>query len=159
MARRDSVGTRLITRRGNGSRPQPLRVALRYLRVRSRLIDGRMVWLRRAGARHVPVATPPRERAAAFLYAFDLLELNGDDLRREPIEVRKATLASILRKSRHGGRLNEDLEHNDGEAVFPPRLQDGAGGDCLEAARLTLPIWAFSRLVEVQEPRGAGGEA
>ena len=34
----------------------------------------------------------------AFLYAFDLLELNGTDMRREPIEVRKATLASILRK-------------------------------------------------------------
>ena len=29
--------------------------------------------------------------------AFDLLELNGADLRREPIEVRQATLASILR--------------------------------------------------------------
>jgi ATP-dependent DNA ligase len=37
---------------------------------------------------------------AAFLYAFDLLELNGADMRREPIEVRKATLASILRKTR-----------------------------------------------------------
>ena len=36
--------------------------------------------------------------------AFDLLELNGTDLRREPIEVRKATLASILRKSRPGVR-------------------------------------------------------
>jgi hypothetical protein len=34
----------------------------------------------------------------ALLYAFDLLELNGDDLRQEPIEVRKATLASVLRK-------------------------------------------------------------
>ena len=33
------------------------------------------------------------------------------DLRREPIEVRKATLASILRKSRPGVRLNEHLEH------------------------------------------------
>ena len=41
-----------------------------------------------------------------FLYAFDLLELNGTDLRREPIEVRKATLASILRKSRPGVRLS-----------------------------------------------------
>jgi ATP-dependent DNA ligase len=26
-------------------------------------------------------------------YAFDLIELNGDDLRREPLEVRKATLS------------------------------------------------------------------
>jgi ATP-dependent DNA ligase len=28
--------------------------------------------------------------------AFDLIELNGDDLRREPFVVRKATLASLL---------------------------------------------------------------
>jgi len=31
-----------------------------------------------------------------FLYAFDLIELNGDDLRRDPLQVRKAALASIL---------------------------------------------------------------
>jgi ATP-dependent DNA ligase len=29
-----------------------------------------------------------------FLYAFDLIELNGDDLRRDQLEVRKATLAT-----------------------------------------------------------------
>ena len=40
-----------------------------------------------------------RNEASAFLYAFDLLELDGTDMRREPIEVRKATLASILRKA------------------------------------------------------------
>jgi ATP-dependent DNA ligase len=26
-----------------------------------------------------------------ILYAFDLIELNGDDLRRDPLEVRKTT--------------------------------------------------------------------
>jgi ATP-dependent DNA ligase len=58
-------------------------------------------------------SSPPRATSAqnfrasrqAFLYAFDLLELDGTDLRREPIEVRKATLASIVRKSRPGVRL------------------------------------------------------
>jgi ATP-dependent DNA ligase len=30
-----------------------------------------------------------RQDAAVFLFAFDLLELNGQDLRREPIESRK----------------------------------------------------------------------
>jgi hypothetical protein len=35
-----------------------------------------------------------RHDASVFLYAFDLIELNGDDLRRDPLEVRKATLAS-----------------------------------------------------------------
>jgi hypothetical protein len=43
---------------------------------------------------------------------------NGTDLRREPIEVRKATLASILRKALHGVRLNEHLEHPEGDIVF-----------------------------------------
>jgi bifunctional non-homologous end joining protein LigD len=48
----------------------------------------------------------------------DPLELNGTDLRKEPIEVRKATLASTLRKSRHGVRLNKHLERPDGGIVF-----------------------------------------
>jgi ATP-dependent DNA ligase len=35
---------------------------------------------------------------SVFFYAFDLIELNGGDLRRDPLEVRKATLASVLTK-------------------------------------------------------------
>src|SRR5229473_6279772 len=35
----------------------------------------------------------------AFLFAFDLIELNGDDLRRDPLVVRKATLASVLARA------------------------------------------------------------
>ena len=40
------------------------------------------------------------------MFAFDLLELDGVDMRREPIETRKATLAIIVRKSLPGVRLN-----------------------------------------------------
>jgi hypothetical protein len=32
-----------------------------------------------------------RHNDRAFLYAFDLIELNGDDMRRDSPEVRKAT--------------------------------------------------------------------
>jgi bifunctional non-homologous end joining protein LigD len=56
--------------------------------------------------------------ARVFLYAFDLIELNGDDLRHDPLEVRKATLASVLTKAGPGLRLNEHIEHDDGEVVF-----------------------------------------
>jgi bifunctional non-homologous end joining protein LigD len=60
------------------------------LRTRSCIIDGKaaatMAQLRRIRYR--------RHDASVFLYAFDLIELNGDDLRRDPLEVRKATLAS-----------------------------------------------------------------
>ena len=67
-----------------------------------------------------------RNEPKAFLYAFDLLELNGADLRKEPIEVRKATLASILRKSRPGVRLNEHMEHPEG--AFPHACKMGLEG-------------------------------
>jgi len=63
-----------------------------------------------------------RHEPEAFLYAFDLAELDGKDLRREPIEVRKGTLASILRKSLHGVRLNEHLDHDCALTVFQHAL-------------------------------------
>jgi bifunctional non-homologous end joining protein LigD len=48
-----------------------------------------------------------RHDTSVFLYAFDLIELNGDDLRRDPLEVRKATLSSAVAKA---GAVNEHLE-------------------------------------------------
>ena len=62
-----------------------------------------------------------------FLYTFDLIELNGDDLRRDPLEVRKATLASILVKARPGIRLNEHIE-GDGPTVFAHACKMGLEG-------------------------------
>ena len=82
--------------------------------------------LRREGRGCLPCAPQRPNESQAFLYAFDLLELNGTDLRREPIEVRKATLASILRKSRPGVRLNEHLEHPEGAVVWRTAQELGA---------------------------------
>jgi ATP-dependent DNA ligase len=53
---------------------------------------------------------PPGQQV--FLYAFDLLELNGKDLRHEPLEVRKATLTSVLRGCPAGMCLNEHPAHD-----------------------------------------------
>jgi hypothetical protein len=47
---------------------------------------------------------------------------------REPIEVRKATLASILRKSRPGVRFNEHLAHDSGPEVFQHACKMGLEG-------------------------------
>ena len=69
--------------------------------MRSCLIDGEVVCCDERGLR-----SPPGTRLPL---AFDLLELDGQDLRREPLEVRKATLASILRRLGTGVRLNAHL--------------------------------------------------
>jgi bifunctional non-homologous end joining protein LigD len=129
-ARRDPVGIWLITRDGHyWAQCYPLIVeAVNHLKVRSCLIDGKVVCCDEKGLATFRLLRHRRNEPQAFLYAFDLLELNGTDLRREPIEVRKATLASILRKSRHGVRLNEHLEHPDGVTVFQHACKMGLEG-------------------------------
>jgi len=62
-----------------------------------------------------------------FLYAFDLIELNGDDLRLDPLEGRKETLAMILAKAGSGIRFNEHME-GDGETVFHHACKLGLEG-------------------------------
>jgi bifunctional non-homologous end joining protein LigD len=62
-----------------------------------------------------------------FLYAFDLIELNGDDLRPDPLKGRKATLEMILAKAGPGIRFNEHME-GDGETVFRHACKLGLEG-------------------------------
>jgi len=68
-----------------------------------------------------------RANGSVFLYPFDLIELNGDDLRRHPLEVRKATLASIVAKASPGIRFNEHIE-GDGPTVFAHACKLGLEG-------------------------------
>jgi bifunctional non-homologous end joining protein LigD len=62
-----------------------------------------------------------------FLYAFDLIELDGEDLRRNPLEVRKATLASLIARGGAGIQLNEHIE-GDGPLVFRHACKLGLEG-------------------------------
>jgi bifunctional non-homologous end joining protein LigD len=73
---------------------------------------------------------------AAFLYGFDLLELDGEDLRRHPWEIRRATLTGLLRKARPGVRLREHLD-GDGETIF--RHACGLGAEGIVAKRRNRP--------------------
>jgi bifunctional non-homologous end joining protein LigD len=99
------------------------------LRARSFLLDGEGRWPATGMAcRPFDGLRYRRGDGTVFLFAFDLLELNGDDLRREPLEVRKATLASVLAKAGFGLRLNEHLEHHDGELVFRHACKLGLEG-------------------------------
>ena len=59
-----------------------------------------------------------RHDADVFMWAFDVIELNGDDLRRDPLGVRKVTLLKLLARAAPGIRFNEHLEHEDGPLVF-----------------------------------------
>jgi bifunctional non-homologous end joining protein LigD len=76
------------------------------LRSRSCIIDGEAVACDDDGVPSFDRIRYRHHDESVFLYAFDLIELNGDDLRHDPPEVRKATLANVLDKA--GEHIEED---------------------------------------------------
>jgi bifunctional non-homologous end joining protein LigD len=71
-----------------------------------------------------------------------LIELNGDDLRCDQLEGRKATLEMMLAKARPGIRFNEHME-GDGEAVFRHACKLGLEG--IVSKRRIRPIVLAAR--------------
>jgi ATP-dependent DNA ligase len=126
------VGTRvkLYSRPGNDLtyRFSLIVEALARLRCRSCIIDGEAVVCDENGMARFDRIRYRRHDADAFIYAFDLIELDGEDLRREPLSVRKAKLASLLSRSASGLRLNEHLEHEDSAEVFAHACRMGLEG-------------------------------
>jgi bifunctional non-homologous end joining protein LigD len=103
---------RIFTRRGaDWTHRFPLIVeAARRLKATSLYLDGEGVVCGKDG---VSVFDKLRSKAhddSVFLYAFDLLELDGVDLRSLALEARKARLAKLLRSRRSGIVVNEHIE-------------------------------------------------
>jgi bifunctional non-homologous end joining protein LigD len=119
MARRDPASVRLFTRNGNDWSPRyPLIFeAVNRLRVRSCLIDGEAVCCDNDGLSTFQKLRERRDDRHVFLVAFDLLELDGKDLRREPLEVRKTELARLLANAPRGLHYCEHIRDL-GEVVF-----------------------------------------
>ena len=55
-----------------------------------------------------------------FLYAFDVLELDGRDLRAQRWDTRRALLTQLLDRCHDGLGLSEHVADTDGAVVFPP---------------------------------------
>jgi hypothetical protein len=110
---------------------------------------------RLGGARHAGRFCG-RTHDDALLCAFDLLELDGEDLRGAPIEVRKAALAKLLSLPGAGIVLNAHYEA-EGVTVYRQALCARVRGHRLEAARLALRSRPRSMLGQGQEPAGASG--
>src|SRR5246127_2134851 len=92
IARKSNGRVRLYSRPGNDlSRRFPLIVeTLARLRSRSCIVDGEAVACDYNGVTSFNRVRYRNHDESIFLYAFDLIELNGDDLRRDPLERRRA---------------------------------------------------------------------
>ena len=129
MARRDAAGVRLITRNGNDfTRRFPLAAtAVAALPGRSCLIDGEAIVCDDKGLAVFELIRRARNHPSVILCAFDLLEIDGEDLRRAPIEHRKHRLARLLRSPPDGIALNEHFS-GEGAVVFKHVCKLGCEG-------------------------------
>jgi bifunctional non-homologous end joining protein LigD len=129
IARKNGAQVRLYSRPGNDLTHRfPLIVeTLARLRWRSCIIDGEAVACDNNGVTSFNRVRYRRYDESIFLYAFDLIELNGDDLRRDPLGGRKATLEMILAKAGAGIQFNEHME-GDGGTVFRHACKLGLEG-------------------------------
>jgi hypothetical protein len=157
MARRDGAGVRLITRAGNdfSSRFPFIAMAISKLPVRSCLIDGEAIVCDESGLAVFDLIRRHGALASDVHCAFDLLQLDGRDLRREPIETRKVLLAKLLKGSHLSIVLNE---HFDRERV-PGSVSARLRGYCKQAPWLTLSLRSLTALGEDQKPQSTGSRA
>jgi bifunctional non-homologous end joining protein LigD len=125
---RDSDRVQILTCRGHDWSDRYPLIAAGALKLISCLIDGEAVVCDATGVASFQRMRERQHDRTVILYAFDLLELNGEDLKREPVEVRKATLSSFLRRhGRPGLHFAEHLE-GDGPTIFHHACKLGLEG-------------------------------
>jgi bifunctional non-homologous end joining protein LigD len=128
MVLRTGERVRVLTRNGIDwtDRFPLIATAAAALQVRSCLIDGEAIASGDVGLADFQLLR--LRRASATFCAFDLLEIDGEDLRRQPIETRKAGLARLLRRPAIGLDLNEHIEDEDAARVFEHACRLGFEG-------------------------------
>ena len=129
LARRDKDRVRLATRNGSDftARYPKIVTAVESLPVRSCVIDGEAIVVNEDGLSIFDILRYRLRDDAAVLCAFDLIEADGADLRRQPLERRKAMLAELLRGVRDGVAFNQHFE-GDGGIVFQHACALGCEG-------------------------------
>jgi len=129
LARRDRDRVRLFTRNGYDftARFPKLAAAVAALPVQSCVVDGEAIVVNRDGLSDFDLLRYRHHDQAAVLCAFDLIELDGYDLRQQPLEDRKRTLANLLRNAGDGVAFNKHFA-GDGLVIFKHACTLGCEG-------------------------------
>jgi bifunctional non-homologous end joining protein LigD len=141
LAHRRGRSVRLITRNGHdlADRFPLVTAAIEELPIKSCVIDGEAIVCNESGLAVFDLIRGHGSNARAIFCAFDLLEVNGEDIRREPIEDRKRRLAGLLRLPHDGIALNEAFG-GDGAVIYKHACALGCEG--IVSKRLGTPYRA-----------------
>jgi bifunctional non-homologous end joining protein LigD len=138
QVRREGNAVRLFTRNGYdwSARYPAISVTARLLRARSFVLDGEAVV---CGPDGIAIFDALHRRGTvteAMMYAFDLLEIDGEDLRAVPLGDRKKRLARLLGGRRLGIVLSDHTD-DDGALLFVHACRMGLEG--IVSKRLSAP--------------------
>ena len=140
MVRRDGSRVRCFTRNGHdwANRFRPSLMPRSASRRTSFLIDGEAVIARDDGTPDFHALRNRRRGREAVLYAFDLIEHDGDDLRDLPLIERKRRLEKLIGRSKR--RAIQFIEHltGDGPTVFDHVCRMGLEG--IVSKRVDAPL-------------------
>jgi bifunctional non-homologous end joining protein LigD len=137
IARKDGERVRLWARSGTDYTTclDRVREAVAALPVTSAVLDGEAVAFGPDGRADFGALRSTDGQANAVMIAYDLLEIDGQDIRREPLQKRRARLAKLLSKPRgkaaqavaSGVVLSEAIEGKP-EAIFREACRMGLEG-------------------------------
>jgi bifunctional non-homologous end joining protein LigD len=141
LARKDGGRIELITRNGYdfADRYRLIVDAVARLPVNACIIDGEAIVVDQSGLSIFDLLRYRQHDHAATLCAFDLLELDGVDIRSTPIEERKQRLAWTLRQTHPGISINATYD-GDGAAIYEHACALGCEG--IVSKRLGSPYRA-----------------
>jgi bifunctional non-homologous end joining protein LigD len=148
IVQREGRRVRVFTRNGHDWTDRyPLIESALKNRTSSFVIDGEAVLLGLDGISDFNGLHSRRYDDEVPLYAFDILAIDGDDLRKQPLHLRKTNLARLLARPFEQGEIGGPVP--EGLRVRPRRPG-------LEAPRQHLPIWPVTELDQGEEPHPSG---
>src|SRR5262245_6280241 len=129
LAHRETYRVRLFTRHGTDftDRFPKIAAAVVDLPVRSCVLDGEAIVVNEHGLSVFDILRYRLRDDDAILCSFDLIELNGEDLRWHPLAHRKAMLAKLLHGVADGIAFNQHFA-GDGRIIFEHACSLGCEG-------------------------------
>jgi ATP-dependent DNA ligase len=156
MVRRRGDRVKVFTKTGaDWSGRYPLiEAAALALRATSFVLDGEATWCGPDGVPSFDVLHSRSREHEVCLQAFDLLELDGEDLRPLPLETRKARLARLLKRAPAGLHY---VDHFDDDGPTDYRHACRMGLEGIVSKRRDLPHHSgkSARWRKVRNPKAA----
>jgi bifunctional non-homologous end joining protein LigD len=157
IARKHDGRVRLFTRRGYDwtDRYPRIREAAAAIAPASAVIDGEAVFCDAVGVAVFDQLHSGAHDDQVVLYAFDLLELDGEDWRPRPLEERKAKLEQLITGAPAGILYSEHLE-GDGATIFAHACKLGFEGIVSKRRESPYRSGPSKAWVKVKNPSAPG---